>query len=222
MNVDESAGFWILRFTWINRVHCRRTAMQSAKFLSVLALSIALLGMTTGASRAATFDFTSDHCSGGCGTPPFGTVTLTQNGSNVDFVVFLGSGENWAQTGAADFQLFKFNGVPLGSSILVTTQSFPSQTLIADTGVFNGDGTGDFEFGITCSTCGNGNLGISNSLFFEVTNTTIAALTVPNSLGIIFVADIFGTIGTALVGLGVLGRRRRSKRAGITGIGQCL
>src|SRR5262245_11623583 len=56
-----------------------------------------------------TFDLTSDHCTGGCGTPPFGTVSVTQDGANVDIVVALASGIGWATTGAADFQLFKFN-----------------------------------------------------------------------------------------------------------------
>src|SRR4051794_145501 len=66
------------------------------------------------ASHAITFNLTSDHCTGGCGTAPFGTVTVTQNGANVDITVDLANGPpntvSWAKTGAADFQEFKFNG----------------------------------------------------------------------------------------------------------------
>src|SRR5215472_3124324 len=64
-------------------------------------------------AHAITFNLTSDHCTGGCGTAPFGTVDVTQVGANVHIVVDLANGPpntvSWAQTGAADFQLFKFN-----------------------------------------------------------------------------------------------------------------
>jgi PEP-CTERM motif len=64
--------------------------------------------------------------------------------------------------------------------------------LPADFGTFNGDGTGPFSFGISCTTCGNGNLGITSNLQFTIANATIAEVTaanVPN--GNIFVADVF-------------------------------
>src|SRR5262249_28579262 len=77
-----------------------------------LIVTFVLAGMLLGTPslHAITFQFTSDHCTGGCGTPPFGTVTLTQSGANVDVVVTLAAGYTYAQTGSADFQLFKFNG----------------------------------------------------------------------------------------------------------------
>jgi hypothetical protein len=59
------------------------------------------------ASHAVVFDFTSDHCTGGCGTAPFGTVNVTQVGANVHIVVDLANGPpntvGWAQTEAGDF-----------------------------------------------------------------------------------------------------------------------
>jgi probable HAF family extracellular repeat protein len=182
------------------------------------------------------FSLTSDHCSGGCGTPPFGNVTITQVGANVNVLVALASGINWAKTGAADFEEFKFNasGITLGS--ITVDQTFAGQTLAAQTGAFNGDGTGDFTFGIACITCGNGNLGITSNISFEIAGTTIAALTTPNALGTIFVADIFSSqtgntgpvdvsarpvpgpiVGAGLPGLmlavlGWLGWRRRARQ----------
>jgi hypothetical protein len=211
--------------------------MSRVKLLSVLALSIGLLGMTTVASHAVTFNITSDHCTGGCGTPPFGTVTVIQNGTNVDISVSLTDSNRFVLTGSADMQFFKFNGAPSLTSITVT-QTAAGTHLVAATGAFNGDGTGMFNFGITCDAgiCGNGAanaLPIGTILSFEVLNDTVAALTQPNNLGIIFVADMLsGTtgntgpvdvsvspvplppaamlFGSALVGLGVLGRRRRS------------
>ncbi len=70
-----------------------------------------LVGMlaTPTSLHAITFNFTSDHCDGGCGTAPFGTVTLTQNGANVDVNVHLNSGYSFIKTGAADFENFKFH-----------------------------------------------------------------------------------------------------------------
>jgi hypothetical protein len=147
------------------------------------------------ASHAITFDFTSDHCTGTCGTAPFGTVDVTQVGANVHFVVDLANGVGWAITGAADNQLFKFNatGVVLGDISVV--QTFAGDTLVAQTGAFNGDGTGNFSFGITCTTCGMGNIGISSNLDFTIAMATIADVTAGNNLGNIFVADILGTNG---------------------------
>ena len=188
-------------------------------------------------SHAVTFDLTSDHCTGGCGTAPFGTVDVTQAGANVNFVVDLANGPpntiSWAQTGAGDFQLFKFNGTGIAVGDISVTQTFAGNTLQANTGTFNGDGTGPFTFGISCTTCGNGALAITSNLVFSVANATIADLTGGNPT-IIFVADVFsgqtgntgpvdvsGTpsqvplpptallFGTALAGLGLLGRRRR-------------
>ena len=82
-------------------------------------------------SHAVTFDLTSDHCTGGCGTAPFGTVDVTQAGANVNFVVDLANGPpntiSWAQTGAGDFQLFKFNGTGIVVGDISVTQTFAGQ-----------------------------------------------------------------------------------------------
>src|SRR5262245_6246479 len=94
-------------------------AMRTARLLSVLGLSAGLLGMTTVASQAVTFLLTSDHCTGGCGTPPFGTVDVTQVGANVGVAVTLAAGFQYAQTGAADGQIFKFNGTGVALTDIV-------------------------------------------------------------------------------------------------------
>jgi hypothetical protein len=220
---------WIL-IRSVNPGQVQEAAMRSARLLSVLTLSVGLLGMTTAASHAVTFNITSDHCTGGCGTPPFGTVDLTQAGANVNFTVTLAAGYQYAQTGAADGQIFKFNGVGVALTDIVPGVHVPA--LVAASGALNGDGTGNFGFGINCPTCGNGPTGFGGAVLFTVDNATIADLTVPNNLGILFVADVLAPngntgpvdvspspvplppaamlFGTALVGLGVLGRRRRS------------
>ena len=202
-------------------------------FRPSLVLSAAVLLLGAGSARAISFDFTSDHCTGGCGTPPFGTVTLDQNGANVDVTVHLFSPNFFVKTGAGDFQAFKFNatGVVLGD--ITVDQTVPLETLAAQTGAFNGDGGGMFAFGIACTTCGNGSSDAFNDdIVFHVASATIADLTAGNDLGHIFVADILsaaaggGTgntglvdvavpepataalFGLGIVGLAVAGRRR--------------
>src|SRR5215510_6226071 len=176
---------------------------RGGRFLVVLGTLVLGLAILALPAHAITFNLTSDHCSGtgGCGTPPFGTVDVTQVGANVHIVVDLANGRpnavGWAQTGAADFQLFKFNATGVAVGDISVTQTFAGQTLQANTGAFSGDGTGPFTFGISCTTCGNGNLGISTALAFTVNNATIADLTHPNvgqnasQSGHIFVIDVF-------------------------------
>ena len=65
---------------------------------SLLRYSLAALAVVAAtaafpsASHAIVFDLTSDHCTGGCGTPPFGTVDVTQVGANVGITVDLATG----------------------------------------------------------------------------------------------------------------------------------
>jgi hypothetical protein len=171
--------------------------MMMSKWAFILTVAAGVAGGATSAS-AITFNLTSDHCTGGCGTAPFGTVDVTQVGANVHFVVDLANGPpnavGWAQTGAADFQLFKFNATGVAVGDISVVQTFAGQTLQANFsagGGFSGDGTGAFSFGISCTTCGNGNLGITSNLDFTIANATIADVTAPNANLNIFVADVF-------------------------------
>ena len=114
---------------------------------------------TSGAS-AISFDLTSDHCTGGCGTAPFGTVDVTRGRCERQYRGGPGQWATqhrcWASTGAADFQLFKLNATGVAVGDISVTQTFAGQTLQANTGTFNGDGTGPFTFESSCTTCGNG------------------------------------------------------------------
>jgi hypothetical protein len=178
--------------------------MDMRKATLVAALGMGLVGLPA-VGHAVTFNLTSDHCTGGCGTPPFGTVTVTQNGANVDISVSLTDSNQFVLTGSADNQFFKFNGTGVTLSDITVDQTVAGINLVAATGAFNGDGTGNFTFGITCTeatggaTCGQGAanaLPIGTTLTFHVANATIADLTQSNNLGNIFVADILsGTTG---------------------------
>jgi PEP-CTERM motif len=181
----------------IEKIHFQEGVMRvsSSAMVALTALGFLSALAFTSPAQADVFNLTSDHCSGtgGCGPAPFGTVTLTQNGSNVDVTVDLANGYNWAKTGSVDFQEFKFNGTGVALGDITVNQTFAGQTLAGQTGTFNGDGTGSFIFGIACTTCGGGNLGITSDIVFHVANATIADLTAANANGNIFVADIFGS-----------------------------
>jgi len=160
--------------------------------LGVLAAVLAIgLLLAASSAKADLFFLTSDHCSGGCGDPPFGTVELTQNGANVDITVSIAP-NFWAKTGSVNFLMFKFNDSADGiTAANIINESFDSQTVNGVQGSFNGDGTGAFSFGIACTTCKNGNSGLSDDLSFTVTGATLAGLEAANANGNIFVADIF-------------------------------
>jgi hypothetical protein len=163
------------------------------KKLLLVPLAIGLLAAAPFA-QAITFDLTSDHVTGGAGTPPFGTVTVTQNGANVDVTVDLADGYSFVKTGAADDQAFKFNGTGVALGDITVDAHTPA--LVASTGTFNGDGTGDFAFGINAPSQGSGGSDpFTDNIVFHVANATIADLTAPNALGVIFVADILAPNG---------------------------
>jgi hypothetical protein len=145
-------------------------------------------------ASAIDFQLTSDHCTGGCGTPPFGTVAVNQSGANVTILVTLATGYSFAKTGSVDFMAFKFNGVGVVLGDIVVGLHVPP--LAAATGAFNGDGTGSFTFGIECPTCGPGGSDTFTApISFTVLNATVADLTQPNADGNIFVADVLAPNG---------------------------
>src|SRR5215510_5437375 len=166
---------------------------SSAVTMTTAAAALVSVVATATPASAITFQLTSDHCTGTCGTPPFGTVDVTQSGANVNITAVLAAGYSYAQTGAADGQIFKFNGIGVALTDIVVGAHVPA--LAAATGALNGDGTGNFSFGINCPSCGNGPTGFGGAVSFTVNNATIAEVTVPNNLGNIFVADILGVNG---------------------------
>jgi hypothetical protein len=155
-------------------------------------------------AQADVFNLTSCHLSDGCGTATqFGTVTLTQSGSNVNFDVVLNSGDFFVETGAGADQLFAFNDTISNSQITGAfgTINGVQNTSLSITGFtnqtpFHADGTGDFTAGVHCTTfsdCNGGSPmpgGNVNDLHFTVTNATLAALETKNANGNFFIADI--------------------------------
>lgn len=169
------------------------------KYLAAVLIGIAGLGLQQ--AKADTFNFTSDHCTGGCGPQPFGTVTLTQVGNDVNVVVSLFNGNKFVETGAGNNNYFLFDnaGITL-ANITNISAPFAPGALTATIGG-HADGTGNWMWGITCPTCGTGGgNAILGPISFTVTNTTLAAMEVGHSVSgfgtELFVADILsGTTG---------------------------
>ena len=178
----------------------RSTALNGVAAL--FAMSMAM----TGVSYADTFNLTSCHLSGGCGTATqFGTVTLTQSGTSVNFDVVLNSGNRFVETGAGGGELFLFNDSLPGSTITSITATLNGANVIIPGGLSGftnispavmADGAGTFTGSVECTdpaACNGGSTPNINDLHFTVTNATIAALTTGaaiNGAGNIFVADI--------------------------------
>lgn len=169
----------------------------------LVALGVVLAGLLAGAqpADAVQFDLTVDHCTGGCGAPPFGTVTLLQNGTAVDVTVQLNSPNWFMKTGAGDSQAFGFNanGVVVGD-ITVDAHTPTLAAAAGPIGGFHMDGAGNFAFGINCPTCGNGAPDAFNTnILFHVADATIA------DFGNAFAADIFSNNLNDLNGTGNTG-----------------
>jgi hypothetical protein len=158
------------------------------------------------AAQADTFNLDQCFLSGGCGgvpNGPFGTVTLTQSGTSVNFDVVLTSGNRFVETGAGGNLLFAFNDTLAGSTITNIVATLNGATINQPPGGLTGltnqspihaDGTGDWTAGITCtvgSECNGGSTPTINDLHFTVTNATLAQLEHSfNANGNLFMADI--------------------------------
>jgi hypothetical protein len=202
------------------QLQLRESALQSAvevkawrnrmKNLTLAATSIvALLPLlTVGAPRASadTFLLTSCHiggstCDGGnvADSDAFGTVTLTQDGTSVDFSVTLNNGNRFVETGAGGGYLFDFDDALSGSTItnIATSPTTPAGGLSGFTNLasFHADGSGDWDAEVGCAVpfpgaCNGGSANTMTSLTFVVTNATLAQLEILNDNGNYFVADI--------------------------------
>jgi hypothetical protein len=122
---------------------------QMKKILARILLTCAVLSP---AALADVYTLTVDDCSGGCGTPPFGTVTVVQgsNSNTVDITVALESGEVFATSGAGAALGFNISGAPA-----VTIGNLSSGFGVGPTSAHL-DGTGTFDYTVECTSCGNG------------------------------------------------------------------
>ena len=139
-----------------------------------------------GVSRADSFTLTEDGCSGGCGTGPYGTITLTQNGSNVDVTETLASGYYYVGTGAGNPLAFNLDTTGTVTNVQSSTYFVAGGSATAST-------FGSFTNSIACTiNCGKGSsnsLNIPQTLSFVVDGVDISNF-VANGNGNYFATDI--------------------------------
>jgi hypothetical protein len=169
-----------------NAVNTNHTTQTKNGIISLAVL--ALLAVTPAARASEILTLNQDGCSEGCGTSPFGQVTLTQVGANTEVNVTLFNGDEFVRTGAGDSLEFDITGDP-DITITGLTSGF----------TVGGDGTastfGSFEYSILCTGCGSGaSRPLPGPISFTVMNTPITAFT-KNSDGVYFTSDIVGTNG---------------------------
>ena len=131
--------------------------MYTKKTLGLTCLALMLLGIS-GVTRAATvYEFNSTAV-GAFGSGPYGSVTLTQDGDDVDVTVDLRSDLNFVNTGGPH-AVFSFNATGVTTSditnVLFNGIANPDYSI-----VMSGNNTpfGTFDFLIDCTStnCQNG------------------------------------------------------------------
>jgi hypothetical protein len=176
-------------------------------------------GATSASASEVTIDLNSCHIQSGCGALPYGTVTLTEVGANVNvevsgpnFIFFASTGNIKGTPNNDVNALFAFNGIDITAADIISETALPlvpakpALTGIAGTFNVNGDPEfGDFGFAITCTHVGNSCSGTNDEISkitFTVVNATIADLTLNgqgNDAGVFFIADVLVNGGTGVV-----------------------
>lgn len=174
--------------------------------LTAILASFSLFGAFTFASPTPVFyNLTIDHCSSGCGTSPFGTVELQQDGMNTVLVtVNLLNGDKLIGDGIGNgHSTFVFD-VAGAATIAVLTPGYTGQPL----GSYHQDGFGYFPYAIDCNSSGTPHCGpggsapVGGTLSFTVTETGLTPAGFISNGGAIFSADILsyngntGPVGT--------------------------
>jgi hypothetical protein len=171
--------------------------------LKLLLLAVLLAGSGVPA-HADTYSLTIDHCTGGCGTSPFGTIDVTQAGTNtVQVAVTLSAGDAFVHTGFPGSFAFDLLGNP---KISVADLTGGWSLLSTSAASLHFDGFGDLDYALVCEACGHGaSHPFAGPISFDVTApgltpASFAELSSGSSQAY-FVADILGTTGkTGTVG----------------------
>ncbi|HWB33570.1 MAG TPA: PEP-CTERM sorting domain-containing protein [Acidobacteriaceae bacterium] len=165
------------------------------KYIIALFSVAALAAASTFAHADTIYYLTQDACSGTCGTGPFGTIDLSQNGSGssatVTVTLTLAANENFAGTGAGD--ALEFNLANVGAPVTITgiTSGFGVGPSPDTASAF-----GSFGYSVTCTSCQGGN-GPVGPLTFTVgdSNGVLLSDFIANTGGFYFAADILGNNG---------------------------
>ena len=148
-----------------------RLRPNSYLFVTLLSLSLCTF-LAPSTAFADSFSFVTDHCTGGCGSSPFGTITLTQNGTDdVHVVISLNDGNQFVHSGQPGSTLaFNLVGNPTISLSNVTLPGWSLDSSVA--GDLQFDGFGDFEYSVNCCNGQNGaSKAQSGPVEFDLTGT---------------------------------------------------
>jgi len=177
----------------------RSTLRAAAAALALAASALPAQGQT------AVYTFSSTQVAA-FGAGPYGTVTLTQNGANVDFNVTLAAGLNFVTTGGPH-DLFAFNAIGVSVADITNLSVLGGGTLQA---VVPGADQpfGSFSFGINCTSCANGGPGQQNDpMTFKVLNSSLTDFALKSTGGspnAYFAADLIKTQGGATGAVGAI------------------
>jgi hypothetical protein len=183
---------------------------QLKRWPSILCLMLGIsVFVPVAHATPTTVTLTVDNCSSGCGTGPFGTVTLTQVGTDDVTVKFTLQGSDvFAIGGAADPFGFNVNESFTLSSPPGLTSSSGKAFPLSGSDSFADEGT--FSSTITCpkSSCGGGTSGmVGGSITFTLTNPSGLSIAdfVPNGDGYLFGADVGVVANNKVTGTGPVG-----------------
>ena len=171
-----------------------RTLLTAAAGLAMAASALPAFAVTV---------YTLDNGGSAFATPGnYGTVSMTQNGADVDFSITLAAGFNFVSTGGPH-DLFAFNGAGVALADITNLTVAGGGTLAAHTpGADSPFGT--FGFGIDCTNCKNGGPGQqADPMTFKVVNALISDFESKSTGGnpnAFFSADVISGANTGAVG----------------------
>jgi len=168
------------------------------RVLAATGITVVLALWGASAAHAQTvFNLTTDECTGGCGTSPFGTVKLQQDGTNSVLVtVNLLNGDKFIDTGAHHTFTFDIAGA---ATITSLTAGYTADAA----GSYSQPGfAGTFTYAIECTGCGpGGSSPVGGTLSFIVTESGLTPASFISNGSAFFTADIIGNNGkTGAVG----------------------
>jgi hypothetical protein len=134
--------------------------------------AIAISYAPLASASVISYSLTTNDCSSGCGSGPFGTVTVSSlSTTEVSVDVTLASGNVFTGTNAGYALLFDITGNPLISVSGLTSGFTATNTAGSGGNALHADGTGYWEYAIGCTGCGNGASppNLSGPINFDIT-----------------------------------------------------
>jgi len=166
------------------------------KLRTRLLSTVAAIGLSAVALPAAAVDFLFNLTDVGTfGAPTYGTVSLLQDGTSVDFKITLDPEFNFVSTGG--HHVFSFNGTGVAAGDITGITDSTGQSFTVDSPDAVNPPFGTFQFGIACSAdCKNGGPGYGGPLEFTVANAVINDFLVlstlpPGTYPAYFAADVY-------------------------------